>query len=562
VNDPLASLRVAAEIRRPVEAALLTTVVLLAALLRLADLRHAPPGVHLDAAVNAWSAHCLLKEGKDAAGEPWPLFQYRAYGESRSTLALYALLPFQALGGLSRVTTILPTAFGGVLSVLCLWYVGRRLFSPAVGLVAAAMLAVTPWHVFLSRYGQEAGLVPLLVAGPMATLIWAGLPLTDDDARPTPLRAAIAGASIGIACYGFLAVRLALPALVAIAVLACWRRWADLAATHVGRKALLALGIGLSVTLGPLVVRHFTDPVMSERARGMVLWAPSDPLLVRVGKVQLRYFAHFGTDFLFARGDTYYWNSVPGTAPLSWYMLPLLVAGTISSISDARRSSSARVALAWLAAYPVADSLAAHPSLHALRSAPGLCGLVLLAGLGTCRIGAWLARRGRTAAAAFGITVLLAGGVATVRFLGTYFGDYSRGPRAYVNWSQDLLDACAWLRPRLDALDAVFITRETAVGLHAYAVVALGLDYSPHRWFAEDRRVIEVNGVQYCAGFGKIQFLLGNSVDQVFARLRAEGRVHRAAFVLRPGETTELEPSFAVRLPNGQPSLLVYETSF
>jgi hypothetical protein len=53
-----------------------------------------------------------------------------------------------------------------------------------------------------------------------------------------------------------------------------------------------------------------------------------------------------------------------------------------------------------------------------------------------------------------------------------------------------------------------------------------------------------------------------NPVDQVLASLRAEGRIHRAAFVLRPGETTELVPSFAVPLPNGRPSLLVYETSF
>ena len=67
----------------------MTTVVAMAAYLRLIDLPWAPPGLHQDEAANAWNAWLLLNTGRDQAGQPWPLFYFRALGENRTPLYLY-----------------------------------------------------------------------------------------------------------------------------------------------------------------------------------------------------------------------------------------------------------------------------------------------------------------------------------------------------------------------------------------------------------------------------------------------------------------------------------------
>jgi hypothetical protein len=81
---------------------ILLLILVLAGTLRLVKLDEIPPGLHVDEAANAWNAYTLLKTGKDQHGVQWPLFYMRAFGENRTTSYVYALLPFQAIGGLTK----------------------------------------------------------------------------------------------------------------------------------------------------------------------------------------------------------------------------------------------------------------------------------------------------------------------------------------------------------------------------------------------------------------------------------------------------------------------------
>ncbi|HEX6506428.1 MAG TPA: glycosyltransferase family 39 protein, partial [Chloroflexota bacterium] len=53
----------------------------------------------------------------------------------------------------------------GALSVLVLFYLGKRLYGPAAGLCAAALLAVSPFHLWFSQDGRGYELAGLLVLG-------------------------------------------------------------------------------------------------------------------------------------------------------------------------------------------------------------------------------------------------------------------------------------------------------------------------------------------------------------------------------------------------------------
>ena len=133
----------------------------------------------MDAAANAWSARCLAATGTDSNGAPWPILYSRGFGENQSTLYYYLLLPFQALFGMSAWSTALPSVVGGAASVFFAFVLGKRLFDPATGLAAAAILAASPWHLLLSRWGHDSGVVPLLVLAPLAMFSASGLPLGD-----------------------------------------------------------------------------------------------------------------------------------------------------------------------------------------------------------------------------------------------------------------------------------------------------------------------------------------------------------------------------------------------
>src|SRR5947209_2383868 len=146
----------------------LALITLAAVFLRLVRPGHSPPGLGQDEAVNAWDAWCLLRTGHDMGGQSWPVFYSHAIGDNRTTLYLYLLLPFQALGGLSVATTRLPARLAGVACVPLAAHVGRRIGGPAVGLVAAVLMAFDPWHLFVSRWGIEGSVCPFLALAMMA----------------------------------------------------------------------------------------------------------------------------------------------------------------------------------------------------------------------------------------------------------------------------------------------------------------------------------------------------------------------------------------------------------
>ena len=191
---------------------ILIVILLVAAMLRLINLRQSPPGLNQDEAANTWSAYCLLETGKDYTGVSWPIYYMRNLGGNSTTLYPYMIIPFQAIGGLNVYTARLPAALCGIFAVWLIYYVARKLFDIETGLAAAALLAINPWHLQMSRWGHEASIAPLLGLIPFAGLLWANLPAGNDkNESPRPIIAGISGILAGIGCFGYHSVRLFVP---------------------------------------------------------------------------------------------------------------------------------------------------------------------------------------------------------------------------------------------------------------------------------------------------------------------------------------------------------------
>jgi 4-amino-4-deoxy-L-arabinose transferase-like glycosyltransferase len=540
---------------------ILTCVVLLGGALRFFNLRQSPPGLNQDEAANAWNAYCLLKTGKDQTGVSWPIFYTRSLGGNSSTLYIYALLPFQAIGGLNVITTRLPAAVGGVITILLVYLVGKQLFDKETGLITALLLALNPWHLQQSRWGHEASIGALLGIAPLAVMLWANMPFSDNkNASPRVLPAAIAGLVTGICCYGYHSVRLYLPIVLAAAGLVTLPAWWRQLKTRRGASAICLYMLGFAVTFGPLAWQHIFHPEGISRHsqfQKSLFSAGSIPLTIK--NVASRYIQHFGPDFLFITGDPYQIQSPPNAGQFHWYMLLLMVLGFIFIIRRFRSSYSTRVLLALVLAYPAGDCFFKEEGMHALRSSPGLCGLILLGGFGFVHGVRWLSKQNRilTKIAIVLFAAMMVG--LNIRYLHNFYYEYNRQPEVYHGYYSDLVEACEWLRPRFDKdeINAVFCSTN-GMGM-AYIVTLVCLKYEPERWFKEERHFETIDEFDFCLNYGKLYFIYDSSSPIILEKLRGFGFKDNVIFIVRPNELNLKEPVHEIHRPDGQVTLQIFQ---
>jgi len=530
---------------------ILLLILLAGSALRLAELgRLSPPGLNQDEAVHIWNAWCLLKTGKDQAGVHWPIFYLRALGDNRTTLYVYAMIPFLAAGGLSIWAARLASAVPGILCIPLIYFAASRLFDRRAGLAAALLLALNPWHIHISRWAVEPILCPLVSLLTLATMLWAKMPLKNENTdSPYPLRAMLAGAAAGVGCYGYPAIRIFTPLFLALIVLVTLPAWRHSLKTRKGILAAAAFIIAFAVFFVPLVWQHIFHPE-DIAMRAVWAWNPTDPLMVKIQTFLSNYINHFSLDFLFIRGDLYDTQSLPGAGIFHWYELPLMLAGIIFVIRRFKASYGARIAIAFVLIYPVSDCLSKAISSHSFRSAPGLCSLILLSSVGAAGTAEWLWKRNRKLFSAAAAIFILAVISLNVRYLYHYFGEYNRRPVIYNRFFVDLVKACDRLGPRFDQYDAIFCTTE---GMNMpYIVTLAALGYDPNRWFNEPREYTTINEFDYYTRYGKMYFMYGQPIEPILNALPPNPRV---LLIVRPGQLNLQNPVYQIYDPDGEPIL-------
>lgn len=144
---------------------MLKWILILATVARLAWLTHIPPSLNWDEVSMGYTAYSLAETGRDEWGERLPLL-FRSYGEWKSAVYIYLLVPFIRVLGPTALAVRLPSALAGILAVYLTYLIGARLYSRRVGLWAAFFLSVSPWHLVLSRPAFEANVaLTLILAG-------------------------------------------------------------------------------------------------------------------------------------------------------------------------------------------------------------------------------------------------------------------------------------------------------------------------------------------------------------------------------------------------------------
>ncbi len=327
-----------------------------------------------------------------------PLYGFFEYGSTR----LLGSVPFAMR---------LPAVLFGVISVAALrWLVLELVASAAVADAAAAIFAVLPWAVHLSRIAWEpAAVFPFLLGG-LAALV-AGL--RQGNRRYVVL----AGCLLGAGAYSYRAEPFDGVLLAATLLVAERRRaWAMRGSLTLATCAALAF-------VAPLAVAVLTHPHFFWRDEGIATFGHGvTPAAFTI--FGQNYLSHFALDSLFATGDGFL-DHGPRYGVLYWWMLPFVFIGAASA---ARGLTRATVALlyVWLVLYPLGGALTSDgvPDFpRTLIGAPLACIFTAL-GLRAVwrsapRTALWWRRR-QIAAAAFSVIVA----VSVLDFCRAYFFVY------------------------------------------------------------------------------------------------------------------------------------------
>lgn len=141
---------------------LLFLILILAGILRLYNLDSNPPSLSWDEASLGYNAYVIANNLHDEHGEFLPLARFIAFGDYKPPGYIYIDSFFVKFLGLNEFAVRLPSALAGISLVLFAYLLVKELFGrdkPA--LVAAFMLAVSPWDLHLARAAYEAHLAAL-----------------------------------------------------------------------------------------------------------------------------------------------------------------------------------------------------------------------------------------------------------------------------------------------------------------------------------------------------------------------------------------------------------------
>jgi len=172
-----------------------------------------------------------------------------------------------------------------------------------------------------------------------------------------------------------------------------------------------------------------------------------------------------------------------------------------------------------------------------------------------------LARRHGTktawGAAALVVTAVL---VQDVRSMSVYFSEWPNRMPIYRTFHTDFMEACAWVRPRFDDVDAVLWT--AADVNMPFAMTLVGLDYPPARWFKDEKVVVRgAGGWDFYLRYGKNYFLYGERARPYVEALEHRGRPVHALFVVRPHELGLTDPVHVILDPFGHERLWICDAT-
>lgn len=316
---------------------ILAVIIFIALFLRLYQLGQNPPSLTWDEAAWGYNAYSLGIDGRDEFGRFLPLDYLESFGDFKPPLYAYASIIPVKIFGMTEFAVRFASAFFGLLAVLVTYFLVKRIFGSreSLALFSAFILAISPWHINLSRVAFEANVASFfIVLG-----VWLFL-VGIQEKKWYLLLSAVA---FILSMYTFNTARIVTPILVFVLTFGFRRQLLE-------RKKQVLISILLGVVIFAPLSRFILTPQASLRFKevnifwdidllertnreiendGAVWWSKiihNRRLAFGVEYIK-HYFDHFSPSFLFIKGDSNPKFSTQDVGQLYLWELPFFIAG-------------------------------------------------------------------------------------------------------------------------------------------------------------------------------------------------------------------------------------------
>lgn len=361
-------------------------VLLLGFLVRVVDLVNHPAGFTPDEASFGYDAYSLIKTGRDQWGNSWPL-TLKSFGDYKMPLYTYLTIPSVLLFGLNEVSVRLPNAVLGTLSILATYLLTKHVFDKKVALFSALLVAISPWHVPLSRGAFEANLTTFFL--PLAAYFFLR--------GKNPLYISTSAILFGLNLFTYHSARLITPFIIlALVVTELKNIKSNL---KIYKPGILIFSIFAMVGLYTLgqgsAIRATTSSVFSTSSnilhdRVEVVTA-GEPVLISklfnnratylADKISGNYLSYFSPEFLFtsgAREGTY--GMVPGEGVL--YLFEIISCAMAFVYVISKKLKFPLWLIVWILISPIPAALSIGPGMAANRAAIMMPAVQIVSGYG------------------------------------------------------------------------------------------------------------------------------------------------------------------------------------
>lgn len=528
---------------------ILVLIIALAFVLRFYKVTENPPSLNWDEVSIGYNAYSVLNSGKDEWGQFLPV-HFKAYGEYKLPAQVYVSIPGIAIFGLNELGVRITPVVYGTLTVLLMFFLGRVLFeSELVGLVSAFLLAISPWHIQLTRASFESSLATMFVVLGIWVLvkgfnnrkfiIWAMIPFA-------------------LSIFTYNAARIFSPLFLLVTLLIYRKEFVKF------RKFIIGAILVFVVLLLPLLPVVFSgersaryklvsitdDPGLIPRInqnRGLSKLPQPLPRLVhnKITYVTFyfarNYLTHFMPQFLFISGAPHKQHHVQNIGELYYFQAPFLFIGLIALfyVPRKREESSAylkhrfkRLLLAWVLLSFIPVSVTNDSIPHALRTLIAAPFYQLVSAFGFAQVIAWGSNKYRNLKLPFLLTMIIVITVSMGYYLNQYYNIY---PLAYSrDWQYGYKQVVDYIGKHRDEYDLIVFTRHYG---EPHMFTLFYLNYPPDK-FQSDQNLVRFETYDWVRvlKFAKFYFPdLGDKGTQ-FADIVQQNPGKKLLFIGKPGD--------------------------
>ena len=412
---------------------LLFLIIFIAAFLRFYKISVNPPSLTWDEVAWGYNAYSLGLDGRDEFGRFLPYDYLESYGDFKPPLYAYLDIIPVKIFGLNEFATRFPSAFFGTLTVVITFFLAKRLFKKDkhFPFLASFLLAISPWHINLSRVAFEANISTfLIVLG-----VWLFLFAVQSRKWILPFSAV----SFALTIYTFNSARVFVPLFVLMLSFFFYKNMQKMK-----KEVIVSILIGILMILP--ILKFLLSPQASLRFKEVNIF--SDPSIVAKSNQEIRndnnrwwakiinnrrvfysieffhhYFDNLNPDFLFIKGDGNPKFSTQDTGELYAWEVFFVVVGFLYLFK--KKEQYRWVIVAWIL-LGIVPAATARETPHALRIETVIPVFQLISAYGViCFFTSLKKGKIKTCFTYVGVFVVI------FNFLYYYHGYHNHSPREY-----------------------------------------------------------------------------------------------------------------------------------